>query len=120
MDETKNDTGVTTAAEEAGIEDRIVPLPITGRSLSPGLTHLQDSKVPGHDRHHVHGPQQAAVDPVAAGLETDHIPASAAENRVITRTGVIGSGNPESDAVSDGSHVAAPEDDKTPVSPPTD
>ena len=42
---------------------------------------------------HVFGPQQAACDPVAAGLDTKHNPMTRAENRMISQTGTLASGN---------------------------
>ena len=66
--------------------------PVAGLSVSPGLRELPNSKVPGTDRSHVHGPQQAPCDPMAAGLDVDHHPLTRAENRAVTLTGADGSG----------------------------
>ncbi|NPD67293.1 hypothetical protein HN018_06860 [Lichenicola cladoniae] len=111
-----------TAAEQHGIVERTIDhvegFFHRGKSFTPGLTEVPDSKVPGAEHSHVHGPQQAAVDPVAAGLETEHSPTTINENRVVNRTGEIGSGPHTpgtTPAVSDGSPVVAPEDDKHPV-----
>ncbi len=41
-------------------------------SRAPDLESMADSTVPGTSRHHVRGPQQTAVDPAAAGLDTVH------------------------------------------------
>ena len=41
-------------------------------SRAPDLEAMADSTVPGTSRHHVRGPQQTAVDPAAAGLDTAH------------------------------------------------
>ena len=91
--------------------------PFSGQSVTHGLLEVPDSKVPGTDRAHVIGPQQAACDPVAAGIDVRQRPLTSQEDRVITRTGVIGSGARPSNAldestfpVSDGSHVPAMSD----------
>lgn len=85
-DETKSsDLGYQSAAEVYGVK-RDQPPATPGLSLSPGLRSVEDSKVPGTDRSHVIGPQQAAADPVLAGLDTQHNPMTRAEDRVITRT----------------------------------
>ncbi len=112
-----------TAAEAHGITERVEGGVSAGHhdglSHTPGLSEVPDSKVPFAEHSHVHGPQQAAVDPVAAGLDTRHLPFNRAENRVIDRTGEIGSGvhaPGTTPAVSDGSQVKAPIDPPTLVS----
>ncbi len=116
------DKPFVTAAEAHGIEDRTTDHTDgtfhQGLSFTPGLTEVANSKVPGAEHSHVHGPQQAAVDPVAAGLVTTRSPATAAESRVIDRTGEIGSGpRAGGKAVSDGSQAPAAPDKQAPVTP---
>lgn len=91
--------------------------PFSGQSITHGLTEVPDSKVPGTERSHVMGPQQAACDPVAAGIDVRQRPLTSQEDRVITRTGVTGSGarpanalDESTFAVSNGSHVPAEPD----------
>ena len=98
--------------------------PFSGQSVTHGLTEVPDSKVPGTDRSHVMGPQQAACDPVAAGLDVRQRPLTSQEDRVITRTGVIGSGarpanamDESTFAVSDGSHAPAASDEESDKGP---
>lgn len=74
----------TTAAEAFNLV-RDQPPPVPGLTVSPGLTEVPDSKVPYADRSHVFGSQQAACDPVAAGLDVNHDPRTIADNRVVTR-----------------------------------
>ena len=107
------------------------PAPTPGLSQSPGLVPVPDSHAPatasGEAVAHVFGPQQAACDPVAAGLDTRHDPLTRAENRMINRTGEIGSGNHPSTyvekgkdlpvAVSDGSLVPAAPDSEAGKNP---
>ncbi|WP_424139893.1 hypothetical protein [Roseomonas chloroacetimidivorans] len=87
-----------------------------GLSVTPGLQEVPDSFAPatasGDPVPHVYGPQQAAVDPVAAGLDTGHSPLTRAENRVITRTGELGAGPRPATYVEKGQEVqqAAPAD----------
>jgi hypothetical protein len=70
--------------------------PTHGLSHSPGLREMPDSTVPGLPEgvvvKHVSGPQQAPCDPVAAGLDLEYDPLTAAENRVITQTGAFAAG----------------------------
>lgn len=74
----------TTFADELGMAtDTGVHTP--GLSVTPGLQVVPDSPVPDTDRSHVLGPQQSAVDPVLAGLDTEYHPLSRAENRAPTR-----------------------------------
>jgi len=113
------------AAEAAGLEERAGQHQSghfhNGKSHSPGLRAVPNSFVPGTDRAHVHGPQQSPVDPVAAGLDTEHVPPTRAENRVIDRTGEIASGPHAAGpiGVSDGSQVVAPADDQPPINEPS-
>lgn len=102
-----------------------------GQSFTPGLRNIEGSTAPamadGTEVPHVMGPQQAPVDPVAAGLDTTAHPLTRAENRVITRTGALGAGNPPStyaekgatpaEAPSDMSEVAAPADAESDAQP---
>ena len=102
--------------------------PTAGLSQSPGLRTLP-SQVPsgagGAMVNHVMGPGQSPVDPIAAGLDTGYDPMTRAENRLITLTGTIGSGNPPSThlghdlpgPISDMSHVPAVPDAEAQVSP---
>lgn len=76
---------ISNAAIDLGIGNDSPP-PRPGMSISPGLQVVENSPVPGTDRSHVIGPQQAAADPVLAGLDTSHVPMTRQENRVITRT----------------------------------
>ena len=99
-----------TAAEVYEIgKDRGTPTP--GLSQSPGLRPLDDSPVPGASRSHVIGPQQSAVDPVLAGLDTGYNPLTRAEDRVITRAAdgvmVVPPPDAESDALVGPSGVSA-------------
>lgn len=73
-----------TAADVFGTV-REQPLPVPGLSVSPGLTEVPNSVVPGGEHSHVYGSQQAACDPVAAGLDVNHDPRTTADNRVVTR-----------------------------------
>ena len=98
--------------------------PFAGQSVTHGLVEVEASKVPGTDRAHVMGPQQAACDPVAAGLDVRQRPLTSQEDRVVTRTGVIGSGarpanalDDSTIAVSDGSHEPALPDADTDAAP---
>ncbi len=81
---------VPTAAEIHGVGNDSPP-PRPGFSQSPGLREVPNSMVPamadGTMVPHVYGPGQAAVDPIAAGLDWQHKPLTRAENRVITQTG---------------------------------
>ncbi len=100
-----------TAAEVFGVGgDRGSPTP--GLSQSPGLRDLVDSPVPGANRSHVIGPQQSAVDPVLAGLDTGYKPMTRAEDRVITRAAdgvmVVPPADSASDALPGPSGVSAP------------
>lgn len=90
-----------------------------GKSFTPGLVEVPGSKVPGTERSHVHGPQQAPCDPIAAGLATERSPLTVNENRVISQTGEIGSGPRAGGvAVSDGTEVRAAPDAQAPITPP--
>lgn len=74
----------TTAADALGMrQDGKAPTP--GMSYTPGLREVADSRVPNASHSHVIGPQQAACDPVLAGLDTEYRPMTRAENRGITR-----------------------------------
>jgi hypothetical protein len=96
-----------------------------GLSFAHGLRELANSKVPGLPGgvvvSHVYGPGQTPCDPIAAGLDVNYSPLSAAENRLITLTGTLASGPRPSTyvqaggtappgPVSDHSTVAAPRD----------
>ena len=85
-----------TAAEIGGIAEQVAAKPKPGLSFTPGLQELPGSQAPstakGDPVSHVFGPQQAPVDPVAAGLDTQHVPLSRAENRMITQTGEAAAG----------------------------
>lgn len=91
-------------------KDRGTPTP--GLSQSPGLRSLDGSPVPGANRSHVVGPQQSAVDPVLAGLDTGYDPLTRAENRVITRMAdgamVVPPPDRESEALPGPSSTSAP------------
>lgn len=95
------------------------PAPQPGMSLSPGLRPLENSRVPNVDRSHVVGPQQSAVDPVLAGLDTAHNPLTRAEDRVITRMSdgamVVPPPDAESDAIVGPSGTSAPTADTAPA-----
>jgi hypothetical protein len=73
-----------TAAELLPAPDPDAPEPIPGLTQSPGLVEIPGSTVPGATHNHVVGPGQAPVDPIAAGLDTAHVPASRNEERVTT------------------------------------
>ena len=79
-----DDKPYVTAAEALGI-GRDQPAPTPGLSVTTDLVEVPDSPVPGAGHSHVMGPQQAAADPVLAGLDTQHNPLSRAENRAITK-----------------------------------
>jgi hypothetical protein len=84
MPDIKDDTlPFKTAAEvmNIGTDQGVVDPRLT---QAPGLRDVPDSKVPGMSHSHVMGPGQAAVDPLAAGLDMGARPLSAAENRAIT------------------------------------
>lgn len=85
-------------------------------SLSPGLTVIEGSRVPGSDRLHVRGPQQMPADPVAAGLDMTTRIATATERRVVTPTGDVGSG-PHNSPAADVGDTAVP--DAAPALPGT-
>lgn len=121
----------TTAAEaDAEMKERLeasaaagdVP---SGLSVTPGLVEVPGSYAPsmadGSRVAHVMGPQQAAVDPIAAGLDLRARPLTRNENRVVTQTGELGSGArpatylekgaaDDQRPVSDHTHVAMPVD----------
>jgi hypothetical protein len=82
-----------TGAEALGMETP--PAPTPGLSQAAALREVPNSRVPGTvsgDISHVFGPGQAAVDPIAAGLDlAGHFP-SRAENRAITQTGEAAAG----------------------------
>ena len=69
-----------TAAEIGGIAEQVAAKPKPGLSFTPGLQELPGSQAPstakGEPVSHVYGPQQAPVDPVAAGLDTQQVPLS--------------------------------------------
>ncbi|GCE89680.1 hypothetical protein MSKU15_1281 [Komagataeibacter diospyri] len=67
------DTPYRTVEQIVGMKPLEVD-PTTRGALSraPDLEAMADSTVPGTSRHHVRGPQQTAVDPAAAGLDTAH------------------------------------------------
>ena len=70
--------------------------PTPGLSQSPGLREVPNSLAPamadGTLVPHVYGPGQAAVDPIAAGLDTGYMPPTRNDDRVVTQTGVDGAG----------------------------
>ena len=92
----KSNQPYQTAAEMLGIEgpkgERDPRL-----SQSPDLTRIEGSQVPGYGDgrmvHHVMGPGQAPVDPVAAGLDLYFNPKIRHDLRAPTETGVLGAGN---------------------------
>ena len=112
-----------TAAEATGMKAPTT-LPTPGLSQSPGLEKIEGSTVPGLAHggtiNHVKGPQQAPVDPIAAGLDLGHNPQTRNENRAVTQTGEIAAGTRPSTyghpasvpqaAPADGSLVAGPDD----------
>ena len=67
-----------------------------GLSYTGGLTELAGSLVSGLPEgvkvSHVSGPNQAPVDPVAAGLDTGYHPRTRNEDRMISQTGTVGAG----------------------------
>lgn len=69
----------------------------SGLSVTPGLREVPDSKAPamadGSAVSHVMGPQQSAVDPIAAGLDLSADSVTRNEGRIITQTGTLGSGS---------------------------
>jgi len=83
MPEKSEDPKVTNDAEIIGRREKQAA-PTPGLSVSPDLTEVPDSPVPGADRSHVYGPQQAAADPVLAGLDTQYDPATRNELRSMT------------------------------------
>lgn len=92
--EPSNGAPFQTAAEVLGMEQQGEP-PTPGLSQAAGLREVPNSVVPGTARgdiSHVYGPGQAAVDPVAAGLDTNSSPPGRAENRAITQTGEAAAG----------------------------
>ena len=108
-----------TGAEVAGIDPAVTVRTDPSLSYSPDLEEVPDSTAPaladGTAVAHVHGPQQAAVDPIAAGLDTGAVVPTIAENRAITRTGEIGAGPRPETYVEKGVEVpqAAPADNAT-------
>ncbi|MFT9385531.1 hypothetical protein [Acetobacter sp.] len=68
------DTPYRTAEQIAGMQPLAVD-PAARRALTqaPGLENMAGSMVPGTARHHVRSPQQTAVDPAAAGLDTTRV-----------------------------------------------
>lgn len=86
---------VETAAQRHGFNIERGRTP--GMTQVSGLVEVENSPCPAYADgtvvSHVMAPGQMAVDPVAAGIDTKHVPLTRAENRVITRTGQDGSGN---------------------------
>ncbi|QHC35358.1 hypothetical protein [Komagataeibacter xylinus] len=67
------DTPYRTAEQISGMKPlEADPTARSALSRAPGLESMAGSTVPGTSRHHVRGPQQTAVDPAAAGLDTTH------------------------------------------------
>ena len=81
-----------TTAADAFKTEADTKAPTSGLSFTPGLREVANSPVPGAAHSHVLGPQQAAADPVAAGLDTAYAGRSRAENRVVNKTGEQASG----------------------------
>ncbi|HWX48132.1 MAG TPA: hypothetical protein VNZ61_08770 [Roseomonas sp.] len=85
-------------------------------SFSPDLEEVPGSTAParadGSAVPHVRGPQQAAVDPVAAGLDTGAVVATTDTNRAVNRTGEAAASPRPATYVEKGSEVqqAAPAD----------
>ena len=115
---------VQSMAEIHGI-DNDSPPPTPGLSQSPGLREVPNSKAPamadGTMVSHVFGPGQAAVDPIAAGLDVAHKPLTRNENRVITQTGEMAAGPRPSTYIEKGQPVqqAGPAD-QTHIPAPAD
>lgn len=69
-------------------------------SQSPDLRRIEGSQVPGYGDgrmvHHVMGPGQAPVDPIAAGLDTGFNPKTRHDLRAPSLTGADGAGLPPS------------------------
>ena len=111
-DENKQSEPEFKTATEVYDVKRDQPAPTPGMSLSPGLREVDNSPIPGVDRSHVFGPQQSAVDPVLAGLDTNHNPLTRAEDRVITRMSdgamVVPPPDAESDKIVGPSSISAP------------
>ena len=103
----ENEQAVQTAEAKFGIRDA-GSRPTQGLSQSPGLREIANSQVPRADYNHVHGPQQAPADPIAAGLDVAHHPLTRAENRAVTLTGEDGSGPHLLPVDSDNSHRTVP------------
>lgn len=111
------------ASQAMGMDEQMAAAAQSGLSYTPNLQEVPDSKVPFAEHSHVFGPQQAACDPVAAGLDTSYAGLSRSENRVINRTGEAASG-PRTllldHPAADGSLVRAPSDeDAAKVAGPT-
>lgn len=124
-DDKPSDAPVVQSAAELHNIGNDSPAPTPGLSQSPGLREVPNSQAPsmadGTMVSHVYGPGQAAVDPIAAGLDTRHNPLTRAENRVITQTGEFAAGPRPSTYAHTGADVqqAAPADFKE-VSAPAD
>ncbi|MFC0407924.1 hypothetical protein [Roseomonas elaeocarpi] len=126
-DETKTDAPADppyrTGAEVAGMDTPLTVRENPSLSFSPDLTEVPGSTAPslvdGTQVAHVQGPQQAAVDPVAAGLDTGAKVATTGENRAVTRTGEIGAGQRPATYIEKGQPVdqAAPADNATVPAP---
>lgn len=101
------------------------PAPTPGLSISPGLQPVPNSQAPALADDtlvsHVMGPGQAAVDPVAAGLDTQHVPLTRNDNRVVTQTGELAAGPRPATYAEKGADVpqAGPSDGTT-VAPVSD
>lgn len=112
-----------TAAEVAGLKAPSTTA-TPGLSQSPGLYEIEGSEVPGLPGggmvRHVMGPGQAPVDPIAAGLDMGHNPQTRNENRVISQTGTIGSGNRPSTYAEKGHDPAPLPADHSLVAAPAD
>jgi hypothetical protein len=95
-----------------------------GLSVTPGLQEVPGSMAPatalGEPVAHVFGPQQAACDPIAAGIDTRAHPITRAENRAVTRTGETASGPRPSTYAEKGAEVQAPVSDGSTVPAPSD
>lgn len=99
--------------------------PRPGHSVAPGLRPVPGSTVPanadGSEAPHVFGPNQAAVDPVAAGLDWEHSPPTRNEDRRITQTGELGAGpRPATYAEKQGDVPQAAPADGVEVDPPSE
>lgn len=119
--------GMTGPGGPADLQDRH-----NGLSRSPNLRPVPNSFAPAHANGeavpHVYGAQQAAVDPIAAGLDYKHDIPTRTEMRVTTRTGELGAGPRPTTYVekgqdvpqstpADGAEVVAPSDEESEAVP---